>query len=444
MRAALAAAREGTRKVLPRGSFARSVAVLAGSTAVAQALVVLASPVLTRLYTPAEFGLLAGYVSVLALLIAVASLRYELAIPLPRDDRPAADLLALSLLLVAGVSVGVGVATWAAGGALAARLGSPELAPYLWLVPAGLLGAGTYQALSAWAVRRGAYPRIARTRMGQSAAQTAVQVGMGVLGAGPVGLLAGDVAGRGSGSLSLALLAWRGDRERLRGVSWAGMREVASRYRQFPLFSSGSALLNQAGLQLPPLLFALLYGPAAAGYFLLAQRVIGMPMTLVGQSIAQVYLGEAARAAREDPRRLAPLFTRLSARLLLFGGGPILLAGLLGPPLFGVVFGAGWEVAGQYVRLLVPMFVAQFVVSPISQITAVMERQGVQLALDTFRTATVALAIGIPWALRLSHLQAVGAYAGGMLLTYVVFYLAYRRLVTSGTPAAPTTDGYTG
>ncbi len=437
MRAALTAVRHRSRAVLPRGRFARGVAVLAGSTVAAQGLVVLASPALTRMYTPADFGLLAGYVSVLVMLIAVASLRYDLAIPLPREDGAAADLLALSLLLGTVASVAAGAVVWIFAEPVAALLQAPELRGYLWVLPLGLLGAATFQALSAWAVRRGAYDHIASTRVGQSVSQTAVQAGLGLLGAGPAGLLLGDVVGRASGSGTLGMMAWRRDRGVLRGVSVAGMRAAASRYRRFPLYASGSALLNAAGLQLPALLFAALYGPAVAGWFLLAQRVIGMPMTLVGQSIGQVYLGEAARAANEDPRALARLFAALSRRLLAYGGVPIILVGLAGPAVFGWVFGAGWHVTGAYVRLLTPMFVAQFVVSPVSQIAAVMERQRLQLVLDTFRTLTVAAAIFVPRALGMSHLQAVGCYSAGMLVTYVVFFLAYRRLVAGAGAPAP-------
>lgn len=433
----LTALRGAGRGVLPRGRFARGVAVLAGSTVAAQGLVVLTSPVLTRMYTPADFGLLAGYVSVLVMFIAVASLRYDLAIPLPREDRTAADLLALALALALAASLAVGAVVWVFAEPVAALLRAPALRGYLWVLPLGLLGAATFQALSSWAVRRGAYDRIASTRVGQSVAQTAVQMGLGVLGAGPAGLLLGDVAGRASGSGTLGLLAWRRDRDTLRGVTLAGMRAAASRYRRFPLFASGSALLNAAGLQLPALLFAALYGPAVAGWFLLAQRVIGMPMTLVGQSIGQVYLGEAARAANQDPRALARLFSALSRRLLAYGGIPIVLVGVVGPAVFGPVFGPGWEVTGTYVLLLTPMFVGQFVVSPVSQVAAVMERQGLQLALDAFRTATVALAIFAPWALGWSHLRAVGCYSAGMLVTYTVFFVVYRRMVSAAAGPAP-------
>ena len=53
-----------------------------------------------------------------------------------------------------------------------------------------------------------------------------------------------------------------------------------------------AGVLNVAGLYLPILLLAWLYGPVVAGYVGFTQRVLGLPMTLIGQSVAQVYLGE--------------------------------------------------------------------------------------------------------------------------------------------------------
>lgn len=99
---------------LPRGSFVRNVAVLAGGTAAGQAIVVLASPVLTRLYTPEDFGVLAVYASLLCVLSTVATLRYELAIPLPKRDEDAAALVVLCLVIVLGMSllVAMGFGFW--------------------------------------------------------------------------------------------------------------------------------------------------------------------------------------------------------------------------------------------------------------------------------------------------------------------------------------------
>src|SRR5262245_57367214 len=165
---------------LPGGVFGRSVLTLASGTAMAQLLLALAMPVLTRLYTPTDYGTLAVYSSTLTVLLVVASLRYEVAIPLPRDEPTAASLLVLTFALLGGMATLLSLLVWAWGDAFVATLKVPALRPYLWLVPVGFLGAGTYQTLSYWAIRRSAFTRIARTKLSQGVGQVASQVALGI------------------------------------------------------------------------------------------------------------------------------------------------------------------------------------------------------------------------------------------------------------------------
>ena len=203
--------------MIPRAQgFRLKVLQVAGGTAMAQGLLVLASPVLTRLYTPADFGVLVVYVAMLAILVILASLRYEYALPIPagrrRGGRPAGGLPAPGgrhhLPGLAGAARHARTASWAGW----AR---PALAPYLWLVPVSILGAGFYQVFNCWAIRKGGYRRIARTKVTQSLTQLTLQVGVGALVKGPLGLLVGDAVGRSNGTRTLAMLDWRGDWARL-------------------------------------------------------------------------------------------------------------------------------------------------------------------------------------------------------------------------------------
>ncbi len=177
---------------LPGGAFARSVLTLASGTAIAQLLLALAMPVLARLYTPADYGALAVYASTLTVLLVVASLRYEVAIPLPEDEAVAGSLLVLALILVGAMTAVVSLVVWLGGDAFVAAVKVPVLRPYRWLIPVGFLGAGTYQALSYWAIRRGAFSRVARTKLSQGIGQVVTQIALGLARAGAPGLLIGD------------------------------------------------------------------------------------------------------------------------------------------------------------------------------------------------------------------------------------------------------------
>ncbi len=410
--------------------------MLAGGTALAQAIGVLSAPVLSRLYTPDDFGVLGVYTSLFSILLAVNSLRYEFAISLPKDDEDAVNLLALTLALVAGTTIVFAIALGLLADQIVSWTNAPALRPYLWLLPLGLLGAGFYEALNYWTIRRQQYPRIARTRFTQSIAGSLTPVLLGLLRPGAGGLLIGHVISQGVGSSTLARHAWRDDRTALRRVTLRGMGRMARRYYRFPLLSTGSSLLNSLGLNLPRLLLSLFYGTSVTGWFLFGQRIIALPMALVGASVGQVFLGTIAQLKNDAPERLKPFYLKTARRLLLLGLVPSAFLMLTGAPLFAWVFGPEWETAGLYAQILAPMFLVQFVVSSLSQIMIVLERQSVQLVWDFAR---LVLTVGLLWlASRYDSTLAVLLYSAGMTIAYLVLFgLQWRALGQFATERQP-------
>lgn len=406
-------------RALRSKGFVHNVVLLGGSTALSQGVVMLAAPILTRLYTPADYGVFSVYTSIFSTLTVVASLSYELAIPLPKDDETAANMFVLSLLILPMMSFLTGLGVFLLGRQVVHWTNTPDLKPYLWLLPLNLLGAGGYKVFNYWAVRRKVFDRIAQTSLAQSLGKVLTQMGLGLLKLGPVGLVLGSIVGQVSGSGTLASLVYRQDREALGRVNVAGVRRAAWRYRRFPLLSSGSRLVNNAGLYLPNLMLAAFYGPQVVGWLGLGRRVIRLPMILVGRSVAQVYIGEASRLAQDKPGELHRLFLKTAQRLLLVGGIPIALLGLSGPWLFALVLGEAWREAGAYVQLLAVMFMAEFVVVPVSSTLVLLERQELQLVWDVGRLLLVVGTLWLANTLGWSSVQAVGAYGGSTLIAYL-------------------------
>lgn len=375
-----------------RGGIVHSVSTLAGGTAFAQALTVLALPLLTRLYTPAEFSVLAVYASILGIAAAVACLRLEIAIPLPERDEDAASLLMLALACGTGFSLLMGLLVLSFPGQIAALLRVPAVEPYLWLVPLGVWVASTYAAIQYWSTRKKKFSRIARTRMTQALGGTGVQLGAGALSAGPIGLLLGYMISGGAGVIGLARDAWRNDRSVLRAVTPRTMRKTLRQYSRFPKYSTLEALANTAGIQVPVIIIAALAIGPEAGYLMLATRLMAAPMALLGGSIAQVYLAHAPEELRAD--RLGDFTTRILTGLVKTGVGPLLFAGIVAPSLAGLVFGQGWSRTGELVAWMTPWFVLQFLSSPVSMVMHVTGRQKWLLLVTVFG---LVLRVGAMW-----------------------------------------------
>jgi len=415
-------------KRLPKGHFSRSVLKIAGGTALGQGIVMLSTPLLTRIFSPEDFGLLAVYSSLLSVVLVVACLRYEMAISLPKDEGEAAHVVVLSLLSVAVVTVLAFVVCVGGSQRLGTWLKSPGLVPYLtWLLPIGVFGGGIYQALSSWAVRQRDYGCLARTRVHQGIAQVASQVGLGLLIKGPVGLLVGADVGRLSGSGTLTRAAWGLGKDHFKVVTLNGLRRMATRYRQFPLVNAFSALVNALGLYLPVVAITSLYGTEVAGQFSLSQRIVGLPIILIGQALSVVFTAEGAALIRESPAQLDGLVSRTIRKLLIIGVGPLVLLALLGPWGFRILFGSSWGQAGLFVRILAPMYIFQFVAWPLSQTLLLLELQTLQVALDIGRMMAVVASLFIPAFLGFGPTEVIIIFGLVLAFFYLLTLVIIRR-----------------
>jgi O-antigen/teichoic acid export membrane protein len=408
------------RNGLPNNVFARGVGVLVIGTAGAQVVTVVSALLLTRLFSPDDFGLFAVYSSLLALIGVVGSLSYELAIPLPEDEVEAAHITVLSMLLLAGTTVlsGLFVALFATP--IAAALGVPALADYIWLLPIGVLLAGGCNIFNYWSIRTKSFSNIASTRIRQSLATLVIQLASFKLGG--LALLVGQIAGQSVGIASLARPALGAPA--FRHVSLLGLKHVALRHRRFPIFSTWEGLSNTAGLQLPPLLFAFLFSPAAAGLYALANRVLSMPMSMIGGAIGQVFFANAAEAHRAG--ELGPLVAQLHGKLAHIGFPPALLLIFLGPDLFALVFGENWRQAGEFARWMAPWLYLVFVSSPLSTLFAVTghQKQGLAFQLILLASRICAIALGA-WLADLTLTIALFAKVSAFCWLGFLFWVAY-------------------
>ena len=414
------------RAFLPRNRFVRNVGVIFGGASLGQGIVILASPLLTRLYTPENFGVLAVYASLLGIVAVVASLRYEAAIILPERDEDAAKLLILCLGILVLMSLLVGIAVGFLGDQIVRLTKTPTLGPYLWLLPLSVLLVGIYQVFNHWAVRKRAYTHIARTRLSQGIGQTLTQTALGFFPKlGSIGLIAGQVVAQAAGSTTLATLARR-DKVAFKAVRLAGLCRAAHRYRRFPMLSCGSALLNSIGLYGPALLLAAFYGPQVAGWFALSQRVVAVPLAVLGNAVGYVYDGEFAYAASHSDERLSPLFWRTVKVMSSVGLLVVVLVTLPAPWSFPIVFGREWGEAGVYVQVLSLMFLARFVSTPIAGTLDVLERQDLHLLREIARVVLMSGAVSLAWGLGEGPLVAVvllgvagsASYAFGAVLAW--------------------------
>lgn len=353
----------------PKNSFARSVSILLGGTASAQLLLVLASPLLTRLYTPDDFGVLAVYASILSIITVFGCLRYEIAVPLPKTDIAAYNIMALCVAILAFLTVCISVFFVGWGEYIFDTLNIDRLIPYTWLIPVGFFFIGSYSILNYWAIRKKKFKDIALTKLHQSVTMLFLQIVFYKFGA--VVLVFGQAVGQSAGFVRLSKTV--NIKHAFKTIRFKRIKNLAIRYKNFPLFSTWTGIFNTLGNQLPPLIFAAVFSSSVAGLYALAHRVVSMPASIIGQAVANVFLSSAPQAHREGVLDQLLLKVVLTLSMLAFPAGTFMVVN--SEALFSLVFGENWSVAGVYAAILVPMLLMGFITSPVTTLCAVLDKQ---------------------------------------------------------------------
>lgn len=400
------------RKLLPQSGYARNIITLMTGTSLAQAIPIAVSPVLTRLYSPEQFGLFALFMAIASIAAVVVTGRYEQAILLPKEDSDAMQVVALSTLLSVLLSAVLFLVVCLLNAPITELLGNPAIAPWLYWIPLSTLLMGVYQSLNYWCNRKGQYKRLAISRTLQSGCSSGGQLAGGALGAGVTGLVWGQLVGQALALLALARMVLREDRSFVRDISFSQMSMWAKKYINFPKFLIAAHGFNTASSQMPIMLLSAMFSASSVGFYNLTQRVLGAPITLVAGALGDVFRQEASRAYI-DTGSCKTVYVKTLKRLLILSALPFFAFFFVAPDFFALVFGEEWRVAGDYARILTPMFFLRFIASPLSTVFIVAEAQKLDLAWQVMLFALVFVAF-------LS-----GYWLGSVWLAFVFFSAAY-------------------
>lgn len=411
-------------------SIRRDLGLVLVGTGLGQLIPILASPVLTRLYTPAQMGDFALFGSLVGILVILSTGRFELSIILPKRDQDALALVALCTLTALAVNVVVSIST------ITLTVFSPSSTSIWtwlpWLGPTALVTAW-FQTLYFWSNRGRHFRHMSEARIARAASIAAFQLSFSRLGSN--GLILGLLVGVAVGFVRLVFvcpLKRLARRFRQRRTIIA----QAYRYRDFPRFSMWASLAENLGANLPVFLLTGLFSPAEAGLFALAQRVIRVPIQVVSTAMGDVFRERAARQYQEAGtcRGLLVRTIALQAGLALV---PALLLLLTAGDAVSFLFGSEWRPSGDIIRVLVPMFFLQFLANPIGNMFIIAEKQHIGALMQACLVLGSAAALWVGAVYGRDPITAVLLYGLVYSAKYgVELSLAYRWSV-QGSAAGP-------
>lgn len=409
------------RSRITQSKAVKNVATLTLGTAIAQLLTVVASPVLSRLFTPAEFGALAVFVSVTAVIATFVTLRYEIMILIPKENGEAECLVHLCLFIVGCLGVIFFLTSLVIPKDIQDLLGIGGLSSWLpWACLIGVAVAITTTSIG-WLNRKKLYKEIAIFRVLQSLLFVSIAILSGI-GGFHDGLLFAQV----SSVLILPILTIRF----LPPLSIKMVRtffSVAKIYGRAPKYLLPTALLDVITMQLPIILIGAWYGSSEAGQFSLAWRVLVLPGLLVGAAVGQVFF-QRFSSTWPDSRAAWILLTDAWKVLALIGLMPMLLLVITGEELFLIVFGSDWSESGKMAALLAPMLFASLLHSPTSTTAVVLGLQRQVLIISLLVLIYRPLSLYIGWKLENIYIG-LAIYCATEIIQIVFFQLMVCRKI---------------
>lgn len=419
----------GKIKQFIKNEFFRNFLTLTAGNTIAQAIGVLSIPILTRLYSPEEFGQVALFISIVSVIAIAANGRYDMAVVLPKSDGQSFHLMVGSVGIAAVFSIVTLVILVFFHTNITSLFESASFSGIVWLLPVMVFLLGTHKSMQYWFTRKREYRIIARNRVALSSTQNAVKLGRALFSNGYWGLIVGTFIGELVSLIHYVSVFFRTDAWRLKFLSFKTMIKAFREYSNFPKFLLPMGVVNSFSVNILVFALSAIASSAMVGFYERAWRVVNLPLSLLSTSFGNVFFERMTKTT--NPRRfyLQSYFANLALAAVIMI--PIVF---WGETIFVFVLGNDWKVAGTIARVIAPLTVLNYATACVSSVFSVYQKNQILLIWQVFYLLIVlgwilfARSIEIFTLIRVFALIGATLYA---LLAFIGFKLVSIRIVVS-------------
>ena len=414
--------------MIPKSEFTKNVLTVMLGTGGAQALTILFSPILTRIFTPEEFGLFYLFSALSDILVIPATGRYELAILIPKKEKEAANTVWASGILATIFSFLLLVFIYFFNEKIGVWLREPKISPWLYFVPLYILIRGWMVSFHYWHNRHKRFNVITGSKLAESSTNVGTRIGLGVLNFGTGGLIAGVLLGRTATLLSYIYFFIKNDKKDFPLPKKKGIQQQLRRFQNFPISMVPAGLFNSTSTQLPNILLNFFHTATVVGHYGFMNRIVRTPLSVIGRSFEEVFKQKASEELHEYGH-CRNIFYKTIKKLLLIVSLPFLIFYFAAPFVFGFVFGAKWQMAGEYAQIFtLPLFI-NFMVSSLSSIFYLKEKTKIFSWLNFLQLSLVIFAFFLANQYGLDAKRLVYLLAGAYTFSYGLMLFFLVRIV---------------
>lgn len=415
---------------LIKSSFFRNVTIMATGAVGAQAVTVALSPIITRLYGPEAFGVLGAFNAIIMMIMPIVALTYPIAIVLPKSDENAKKIVKLSLYITFMIALITTAIIILFNKNIVEIFQLQKIASYLYLIPLVIIFTGIMQVSQQWLIRTNQFSISAKVNFLQSIFTNGSKVGIGLIYPTAVTLVILQSLSNGIRALMLIMFAKKSDYKQNENLSKEriySVRELSRKYKDFPIYRAPQVFLGSFSESLPILLLTTFFGPASAGFYTIGRTVLGLPSTLIGNAVGEVFYPRITEAANNG-ENIKRLIKKATISLVAVGIIPFGTVIIFGPFLFEFVFGAGWDMAGEYARWIALLSFAVFANQPIVKAMPVLNAQRFLLIYTIIQTLTRVVVLYIGFSIFNSDIIAIALFGiSSLLLQVFLFIIGLRK-----------------
>ncbi len=399
--------------------------MLTGNT-ISQIIPFIIAPILARLFAPEEFAVLANFMAIVGVLGIISTGRLEMAIPIPKDHKKAQEIVFTGFMItlcLGLISILIPLFAYQIGD----MYNDKELPVFLWMVPFSVISYGLLGLSSNWNLRQERFQQLSIGKISQSLVNNGLAVFLGYIGWGINGLI---VAWLLSQYINIFILLIGINRKIKYSVfRISTLKNILKEFKDFPLINSLHAFTDIFITQF--LLYWIIssyYGFLELGLFAMMTKYVKAPIVLVTSSVSQLFYVEAGKAINQGVS-LFPVLKKTIRTSFLFAIPFTILLLIFGPWIFKIYLGQRWEIAGVYAQCIVPMLFLYFILSPISGLPILLNKQkkAFFFSLLGYSFTVLSLFFGI-W-LQLDFRLTLIIYGATFALFYILILVWYYTLI---------------
>lgn len=374
---------------LKKSELVRNVVVLMTGTVLAQFFSIILTPIISRLYNEDDMADLGMFIRIISFVSAVATVRFELALPIPKSNNHSFLLYRLSLRIAAIIMflcfiIGL------------IYISFTSLASF-WFVLLSIVTSYFFVFINLgtnWSIRHKHFKSISTQRIVNSLSTNGFKLIFGLLHLGSLGLVLGTFLGYFLSSFKFIKDFLNNIKLNENKYSTKKINSLVREYRRFPLISLPHVLIDLGRDLLIAFLIVFFYGKHLFGHYVYAIMILSIPISVIGNSVGQVFFNKCTELIN-GKKILSELLLKTFKSLFLISILPFGILFFYGENIFEIVLGLKWKEAGKFSEIMTIWMMVNFIISPISNLPTILKKQKQNFIIGLLGTLMQLFIVGI-------------------------------------------------